>query len=263
MTTPVPCSGNPGCEVSVLKTKPINELDKLSKMLGSLARNIPLVKQHEEKKIRPRLIKKLRAWGAASIETGRLLSEYREAYRAVGDREWMSVIKTIAMASGCSDRTLRRLIERYAEVAFLPESVRSELSAAGIDPMKATSGCVIGNLRQMIAPGSKTSPAQAIELVKQAQPRALSDRSPSLSKEQKILWNERLAVRRIIARYPDPRKIDAVINALAQELFDIYGMTEPVDVTVEPYPGPFTVDGMLRTDKHELEINPDETLVAA
>jgi hypothetical protein len=156
--------------------------------------------------------------------------------------------EAIAASVGCSTRTLRRLMERYREAAKLPEPVRDAMEESGINPIKARNGKIVSNLIQMVAHTPEIDTDEATSLVARAKFVDPRSHYVPLTPEQKVRWQERLAIRKIIQRYPATKRFDAVADALAEELFDVYGITTPTTITITPRPGPFTIDGLIKKE---------------
>jgi hypothetical protein len=227
-----------------------SKLDKLSKTLADESLGIPLETRNEEFALRPLLLKALKVWDKSSFTMGRILCEYRDAYRTTGDRTWSLAEEAIAAAVGCSTRTLRRLMDRYREAAKLPDTVLDAMEASGINPIKATSSKIISNLLFLV--GSKSDPdeEEAIEFVKKAMAKDPRSNYVPLTREQKLIWQDRLATRRMLGRSNASDKLRALKRALAQELM-AWGITEPIEVKIVPCSGPFTMDGLIKVDADE------------
>jgi threonine dehydratase len=145
---------------------------------------------------------------------GSILCAYREAYRTTGDRTWGIAEDAIAAAVGCSTRTLRRLMDRYREAAKLPETVRGAMKVSGINPIKATSSKIVSNLVYMVGSNFNPDENEAAELVARA--KAIDPRSNyvALTREQKLIWQDRVAIRRMLGRSNDSNRLRDLIRAL-------------------------------------------------
>jgi hypothetical protein len=159
-------------------------------------------------------LKALEVWDKGSYAMGSILCAYREAYRTTGDRTWGIAEDAIAAAVGCSTRTLRRLMDRYREAAKLPETVRGAMKVSGINPIKATSSKIVSNLVYMVGSNFNPDENEAAELVARA--KAIDPRSNyvALTREQKLIWQDRVAIRRMLGRSNDSNRLRDLIRAL-------------------------------------------------
>lgn len=210
----------------------------------------PLKLANEEIALRPLLLKALEVWDKSSFTMGRILCDYRDAYRTTGDRTWGVAEEAIAAAVGCSTRTLRRLMDRYREAAKLPETVRDAMETSGINPIKATSSKIVSNLVYMVGSNSNPDENEAAELVARA--KAIDPRSNyvTLTREQKLIWQDRIAIRKMLGRSNAADRLRDLKRALAQELL-VWGITKPIVVKIVPCSGPFTIDGLIKADTDE------------
>jgi hypothetical protein len=74
-----------------------------------------------------------------------------------------------------------------------------------------------------------------------------------LTKEDRLLWKERTALRKIMHKPNTSDKLGGIITALEQELFDVWGVTEPIDVKICPHPGSLTLEGLAKSDVNNSE----------
>ena len=241
------------------ETQLMTKLDKLSKTLAEESLGIPVEAREEEIALRPLLLKALEVWDKSSFTMGRILCGYRDTYRTTGDRTWGIAEEAIAAAVGCSTRTLRRLMDLYREAAKLPETVRGAMEASGINPIKATSSKIVSNLLYMVGSKPVTDENEAAELVARA--RASDPRSNyvALTREQKLIWQDRVAIRRMLGRSSTGNRFRDLIRALEQEV-GIWGITEPMDIRIIPCPDPFTIDGLVKagtveSDDSDVEVS--------
>jgi len=220
-------------------------LDKLSKILAKESLGIPIEARQDEIALRPGLLQALEVWDKSCFAMGRILCEYRAAYRSTGDRTWGLAEEAIATTVGCSPRTLRRLTDRYREAVGLPETVRDAMEALGINPMKATSGSIISNLLYLVGSNSDPDENEAAEMVARANAADPRSNYVALTKEQKLMWRDRVALRSMLNRSNAGNRLSNLVTALEQELW-VWGVTQPMDVKIVPCPDPFTIDGFLK-----------------
>jgi hypothetical protein len=222
-----------------------SKLDKLSKTLAKESLRIPVEAREEEIALRPVLLQALEVWDKSSFAMGHILCEYRAAYRSTGDRTWGLAEEAIAATVGCSPRTLRRLTDRYREAIGLPETVRDAMGALGINPMKATSSKIVSNLLYLVAANSDPDENEAAELVARANAADPRSNYVALTREQKLMWRDRMALRSMLNRSNAGNRLRDLIKALEQEVW-VWGITQPMDVRIVPCPDPFTIDGFLK-----------------
>jgi hypothetical protein len=227
-----------------------SNLDKLSEALAEGSRGIPLATRNEENILRPVLLGALEVWDKSSFTMGRILCDYKDAYRSTGDLTWGIAEEAIAAAVGCSTRTLRRLMERYQEASKLPDTVLDAMEASGINPVTATSSKIVSNLLYLV--GSKSDPdeKEATEFVKKAMAKDPRSNYVTLTREQKLIWQDRVAIRKMLGRSNKSDRLGTLKRALAQELM-AWGINEPIEVKIVPCSGPFTVDGLIKVDTDE------------
>jgi hypothetical protein len=86
-------------------------------------------------------------------ERGKLLSEYRAAFRGSGS--WMQALKMIADFEGCHTSTIRRMIQDYEAAMTLPETARSALTDQGVDPARMRNRAVVERVAERLSSGQK------------------------------------------------------------------------------------------------------------
>jgi hypothetical protein len=68
----------------------------------------------------------------------------------------------------------------------------------------------------------------------------------SLTRAERKHFAVRMKIRTALANVELDRKLSALIAALEEEMFAIWGQKEPVTVTISPRPSVFTLDGRKR-----------------
>jgi hypothetical protein len=64
-----------------------------------------------------------------------------------------------------------------------------------------------------------------------------------LTREEEQRFGIRMKIRTALTNTGDDRKLEELLAALEEEMYDVWGKSEPVKVTLNPHPSGLTVDG--------------------
>jgi hypothetical protein len=71
----------------------------------------------------------------------------------------------------------------------------------------------------------------------------------SLTSEERNLYTARIGIRKAVSNVGDNRKLDILREAIAEEAFETWGMTEPFTLEITPRKSALTLDGRKRTQE--------------
>jgi hypothetical protein len=71
----------------------------------------------------------------------------------------------------------------------------------------------------------------------------------SLTSEERNLYIARIGIRKAVSNVGDNRKLDILREAIAEEAFETWGMTEPFTLEIRPRESALTLDGRKRTQE--------------
>ena len=240
-----------------------NRLDNLSN-LGALLREVE--SEHVDNSdgraldAREAIVSALPTYRASRYEFGRLLAAYKAFFTE--DRGWMEAAKAIAGALGCDERTIRRIVEDYRHAAQFPPEIAEELGVQGIDAAAKKTAPHISNLLTLPVSGARsnlkavvTAAVNKMKAVK-AEKRAKTTTKPSESTRasgdtvieiktsaERLRCDIRSKLRATLANVPQDRKLAELIDALQEEMYEAWGIQDPLDITLTPVPSVFTLDG--------------------
>jgi hypothetical protein len=241
-----------------LKLAPKLELEKFSNLdeTGEELRSIEATNLSKEQ-LGSRALEKARAEVLSAIEgvhwtrysLGKALEAYRTYYKA--DRGWMEAAAVIARSLRCDSRTVRNIIRDYHGVKMLPENVieaahsrRIDLARKKYSPLTKLIHAEIDSAPQL----SDEAAGRIIDKVIQMPKQKSSDDDPfaTLTQDEKARWNVRMKIRTALNNIDTPRELTELVAALEEEMFAVWGQTEPITVTITPRPSSLTLDGRKR-----------------
>jgi hypothetical protein len=71
----------------------------------------------------------------------------------------------------------------------------------------------------------------------------------SLTSEERNLYTARIGIRKAVSNVVDNRKLDILREAIAEEAFETWGMTEPFTLEIKPRKSALTLDGRKRSQE--------------
>ena len=239
-----------------------NKLDNLSSLS---ARLIEVEREHvkcedgTEVDVRQDLIDALGQFNSSRYRFGKALAAYKVFFAE--ERAWMQAAEIIAQAIGCDERTVRRIVDDYVRASQAPEEAIEELEAQGLDPAAKKNAPVLASIVEMPTGQVKAKPkeavAQAVKMVKAAKAakKTMTAEAPTqsdaaqvehvseLSREEKQLLAVRSKIRTALANTPNNRKLDEILRALEEEMYEVWGLRDAVAITLTPRPSSLTIDG--------------------
>lgn len=206
---------------------------------------------------RETLVLALRGYRASRFRLGKALLGYKNLFTA--DRGWMAAAKSIADALGCDERTVRNIISDYERVAGLPAAVIQAAQFKGVDLARRKRRPMVSAIETVIE--SEDAPedideekaeqivSNVIVMPSPAQ-RAQTHDDPfvPLTREEKQRFAIRMGIRTALTNVDPDLKFVELIAALEEEMFDVWGATEPVMVTITPRASGLTLDGRKRRE---------------
>lgn len=180
---------------------------------------------------------------------GKALEAYRAYYKA--DRGWMEAAAVIARSLRCDNRTVRNIIRDYHGIKTLPENVIEAAHSRGINlarkkffPLTKLIHDEIGSAPEL----SDEAAGKVIDKVIQIPTQKPSKDEPfvALTRDESARWKVRMKIRTALNNIETSRKLAELVVALEEEMFAVWGQTEPVTVTITPRPSSLTLDGRKR-----------------
>jgi hypothetical protein len=196
---------------------------------------------------------------SSRFQRGKLLSEYKAAFR--GSRVWVQALTAIANAEGCHTSTIRRMIENYEAAMTLPETARVALTDQGIDAARMRNrGLVerVADRLQSEPEPDRNRASQIVEEVMRVKPDPIEKPDPddefeSLSGEEEQIHRIRKAIRGAVASITKGWRLEAVVEALEEEMYMVWGQRERTEIVLSPHRSTISVDGRrLRSDAQEV-----------
>lgn len=206
---------------------------------------------------RETLVLALRRYRSSRFRLGKALLGYKNLFTA--DRGWMAAAKSIADALDCDERTVRDIISDYERTAKLPAAVIQAAQSKGIDLARRKHRPKVTAIERAIeseeAPEdideekAKRIVSNVLVMPSPAQ-RAQTQDDPfvPLTREEKQRFAIRMGIRTALTNIEPDLKFVELIAALEEEMFDVWGATEPVTVTITPRASGLTLDERKRRE---------------
>jgi hypothetical protein len=206
---------------------------------------------------RETLVLALSQYRASRFRLGKALLEYKTLFTA--DRGWMAAAKSVAGALGCDERTVRNIISDYELVAKLPAAVIQAAHSKGFDLAQRKHSSKAAAIKAAIE--SEEVPEDIDEekaerivsnlfvMPSPAEREQLRD-DPfvPLSREEKQRFAIRMKIRTALTNIEPDQRLSALIAALEEEMFAVWGQNDPVTVTITPRASGLTFDGRKRRE---------------
>lgn len=206
---------------------------------------------------REALVSALRKYRASRFSLGKALAEYKALFTA--DRGWMAAAKSVADALGCDERTVRNIISDYEHAAKLPAAVIQVAQSKGVDLARRKHSPMVTAIEAAIE--SEDAPENIDEeKAEQIVSNIIVMPSPAqrahihddpfvpLTREEKQRFAIRMGIRTALTNVDPDLKFVELIAALEEEMFDAWGATETVTVTITPRASGLTLDGRKRRE---------------
>ncbi len=169
---------------------------------------------------------------------GKALASYKVFFAE--ERAWMQAAELIAQAIGRNERTVRRISDDYVRASQAPAEVIEELEARRLDPAAKKNAPVLANIIEMPPVEVKAKPKEAMQAVKTAKAakaakKTMTAEAPTqsdtaqvehvseLSREEKQRFAIRSKIRAVLANIPNDRKLDEILRALEEEMYEVWG----------------------------------------
>jgi hypothetical protein len=162
---------------------------------------------------------------------------------------------------GCDERTVRNIIADYEHAACLPVAVILAAQTKGIDlsqrkyrPVVAAIESTIGdggNGRDVIdADDADRIVSNVLVMPPPDKPEQVHD-DPfvPLTREEKQHFAVRMKIRTALTNIEPDRKLSELLQALEEEMFDVWGETDEVMVLIKPHASGLTLDGLKRREE--------------
>lgn len=173
--------------------------------------------------LRSQLVAAVGGYAASRFNLGQALYRYREA---LPHGAWTPVVQAIATASKLTDRTIREVVSDYERVKGTPAPVVKAMQSVGIDPAAKRQAKVVEMAVDSHQAGNP--PAQAVAAAvastrKPPTPQAQIPTNQELTKEEKLIWQVRLAIRKGLEKVQQNQKLAILQRALGEEITGLLG----------------------------------------
>ena len=196
---------------------------------------------------------------------GEALAAYKRQFAAkndhsAGDRGWMAAAKSVAEAMGRDERTVRNIIADYERTASLPGTVIQAAQARGIDLAQRRYRPAVAAIESIIENDGHGQDAidaeEADRIVSNVlvmpppdqREQVQDDPFVPLTREEKQRFAVRMKIRTALTNVEPDQKLSTLISALEEEMFAIWGQSDPVTVTITPRTSGLTLDGRKRRE---------------
>ncbi len=203
------------------------------------------------------VVRAIEQFSLTRFNLGKALCAYRALFMA--SRGWMAAAESIAVAMGCDERTVRNIIADYERAASLPDAVIQAAHTKGIDLSQRKYRPAIAAIESAIGvDGHRQDEIDADEanrivsnvlVMPPAQREHIQDeRFVPLTREEKQHFVVRMKIRTALTNIEADRKLSVLLAALEEEMFDVWGFTGLVTVTITPRASGLTLDGRKRRE---------------
>jgi hypothetical protein len=209
---------------------------------------------------RDAILKALPTFRKSRYDFGKLLAAYKAFF--IKERGWGKATEAIGGALGCDSKTICRIVADYERASQVPVEVIDELEALGIDPAAKKNEAAISNLVMMDPPEVQADPKKAVAVAVEKMNAAKVEKKVKvatkpvqtvsvtgdteivlLKHEEKQRFDIRMKIRSALTNIPDDGKLAELIAALEEEMYEVWGLQEPVKITITPRPSNLTLDG--------------------
>jgi hypothetical protein len=194
---------------------------------------------------------------------GEALAAYKKQFAASNDhsagaRGWMAAAKSVAEAMGRDERTVRNIIADYERIASLPGTMIQAAQTRGIDLAQRRYRPAVAAIESIIENDGRGQDAIDAKEADRIVSNVLVMPSPDqreqvqvdpfvpLTREEKQRFSVRMKIRTALTNIEPDQRLSAIIAALEEEMFAVWGQSDPVTVTIRPHPSGLTLDGRKR-----------------
>lgn len=166
---------------------------------------------------------------------GEALEKYRTHFKEEG--AWMEIAEAIGRAMRKNERTVRNIVADYQRIKPLPEKIIEASQSLGIELSQKKYSPAVAILKTETTAAMRLTEATAKEMVMKAV-QSSSEKSDKLKKKQELSKEEkehfkiRMKIRTSLNNIPNPQKLAKLIEALEEEMHDVWGVSNPVSITI-------------------------------
>jgi hypothetical protein len=167
--------------------------------------------------LRSQLVCAVGVYRTSRFNLGEALYRYREA---IPHGAWGDVVQAIATASNLTDRTIREILSDYERIKGTPAPLVKALQSAGIDPAAKRQAKVVDIAAKDHQAGSPPDQAvaSAVAATRQRPVQASVLPAQELTKEEKLIWQIRLGIRKGLEKVDQNKKLEYLQRACAEEI---------------------------------------------
>jgi hypothetical protein len=179
-------------------------------------------------------------WRQSRRAQGELLKAYRELYKPHG--LFGKFLETIGLPS----KTAYRLMEDADAVAVIPKQVLAAAEARGVDLAARKNRAAVNEMSRSIEEGVQLFGERVAEIlgnVVEMPRRSKKQRQNELTPEESKHWKRRMKIRTAVNDVVQDKRLQVLLDALEEEMADVWGLKEPIKVTLTPRESTFTLDG--------------------
>jgi hypothetical protein len=197
--------------------------------------------------VRQAVVKAAQQYHTSRYSLGKALHAYKDFF--MEERGWMIAAKEIGAVLQCGERTICNIVADYLRASKLPESVIAAAEEKGIDLAKRKNAPLLEVIKDGLAGNNTPTMPDAQRLMgkvlKMRKGQVAKD-APDKHKAGKLRWEVRMKIRTGLSNIAPEEKLPEIIAALEEEMYDAWGMTDPVTVTLNPHTSGLTIDGRKR-----------------
>jgi hypothetical protein len=171
---------------------------------------------------------------------GKALHTYKKYF--IADRGWMKAVQAVADDLKVGERTIRNIVADYERVSGLPETVIETAEEQGIDLAKRKHAPLVEVIENELNGKKAPTMPEARELLGKVLKMPAAS-ATKLDKADKVRWTMRMKIRTALTNVAPNAKLLEVLAALEEEMHDVWGVTQPITVTITPKPGILDITG--------------------
>jgi hypothetical protein len=181
---------------------------------------------------------------------GEALEKYKTHFESEGGA-WMEAATAIGKALHRNERTVRNIVSDYQRVKPLPEKIIAASHNLGIELVRKKYAPAVAIIQTAVASAGPLSVLKAKEIVVDAIARISKKSSTDglfegLTKEEKAHFAVRMKIRTALNNFEEDQKLPNLIAALEEEMYQVWGQTEPITITIQPRPSTLSINGLRR-----------------
>ena len=182
-------------------------------------------------------------WRQSRCVQGQLLKAYRELYKPHG--LFAKFLETVGLPS----KTAYRLMEDADAVVSIPKEVLAAAEARGIDLAARKNRAVVNQISRSMEEEFQLFGERVVGIlnnVVEMPHRSKKEKEDELTPEERKHWKRRMKIRAAVNDVAEDKKLKVLIEALEEEMAEVWGLTDPIAIILNPRASIYTLDGRRR-----------------